>query len=357
VLDFLREKGKAPVQHAHSSAPPTPPGRGFCFARALAQRVAATVLVLALAACAAVPAAAPSLSSSPAAVWPRELVDDEGTAVTLGQPPQRIVSLTPATTELVFALGAGARLVGRGDFDDYPPEATALPGVATFTGVEHEQLVALEPDLVLAGGNNFTAAADVDRMRDLGIPVLVLYAPTFEGVFDDIELVGRAIGAETAAAQMTAAMRERAAEVTQAVAGLPRPRTFYQIGSEPEIYGPAPGSFVADMVSLAGGEPLTTADPAVFAMPVERLVDLDPEVIVVGDAQYGVCPDDVAARSGWGSITAVEQGNIRPVYDTIVTRPGPRLAEGLAALALAIHPDADIEAPADQPALCAEASR
>jgi iron complex transport system substrate-binding protein len=106
------------------------------------------------------------------------------------------------------------------------------------------------------------------------------------------------------------------------------------------------------MVALAGGDPITTTDPAVFSISVERLVDLDPEVIVVGDAQFGVCPEQVAARPGWGGMTAVREGAVRPVDDTIVTRPGPRLADGLAALALAIHPDAEIAPPADARAFC-----
>jgi iron complex transport system substrate-binding protein len=349
---FLREKGKAPVRTSQDQAPSATAARGFAVARWLAIACAALVL---LGGCAA-PRPPRDATATPEEGWPRQLADDEGTTVTLAERPERIVSLTPATTELVFALDAGDRLVGRGDYDDYPAAALDLPGVATFTGVEHEALVGLEPDLVLAGGNNFTAAADVTRMRELGIPVLVLYAATFDGVIADIELVGRAIGSEAEAFAVISVMQTRRDGVAAAVAGRSRPRVFYQIGSEPEIYGPAPGSFVADMVSLAGGEPITTTDPAVFAIPVERLVAEDPQIIVLGDAQYGVCPLAVAARPGWGTMTAVRDGAIRPVYDTIVTRPGPRLAEGLAALALAIHPAAAIAPPTDLPALCVEQS-
>jgi iron complex transport system substrate-binding protein len=107
------------------------------------------------------------------------------------------------------------------------------------------------------------------------------------------------------------------------------------------------------MVTLAGGDPITTTDPAVFSIPLERLVSLDPKVIVLGDAAYGVCPDSIASRPGWKSITAVKNGDVRPVNDTIVTRPGPRIGDGLAALALAIHPDAAIAPPADPTVLCA----
>lgn len=308
--------------------------------------LAAAVL---LAACQGPAAASPS----PAGIT---VTDDEGTTVTLAAAPESIVSLTPATTELLFALGEGDRLVGRTDFDDYPPEATQVPAVATFQGVEIEQVVDIDPDLILAGGNSFTPPADVARLRELGYPVIVLYASDVAGVLADIRLVGQAIGAQSQAEQVVAQIDARVDEVSAAVAALERPRVFYEIGNEPELYGPAPDSFVADMVALAGGEAITTTDPAVFSIPVERLIDLDPEVIVLGDAAYGVCPDSVVARPGWDTLTAVTDGAVRPVDDIIVTRPGPRLGEGLAALALAIHPNAEIAPPTAGTAYCEAAA-
>ncbi|HEY7025255.1 MAG TPA: helical backbone metal receptor [Candidatus Limnocylindrales bacterium] len=277
---------------------------------------------------------------------------DDGTTVTLASAPQRVVSLTPATTELMFELGAGDRLVGRTDYDDYPPEASQVPPVATFQGVEMEKVVNIGPDLVLAGGNNFTSQADIDKMRQLGYPVLVLYAQDVAGVLADISLVGQAVGESDTAAHINDSIQGRIDEVSTAVASLSKPRTFYEIGDDPELYGPAPDSFVADEVTLAGGDPITTTDPAVFSIPLERLVSEDPEVIVLGDAAYGTCPSDVYGRAGWKKITAVEKQAVVPVDDTIVTRPGPRIGEGLAALALAIHPDAQITPPADVPVYC-----
>jgi iron complex transport system substrate-binding protein len=287
------------------------------------------------------------------AAFPLTVVDDEGTEVTIDAPPERIISLSPANTEIVFALGAGDRLVGGTAFDDFPAEAIDLPDVATYQGVVTEQVVGLEPDLVLAAGNYFTPPDDVSRLRELGFPVIVVYAPDVPAVLADIELIGTAIGAGDEAAAMTAQMSQQLDAVAAAAAATGRtPRTFYQIGSEPEIYAPAPESFVADMVALAGGDPITTSDPVVFSIPLEELVVADPEVIVVGDANYGVCPADVASRPGWGDMTAVLNGDIRPVDDVPVTRPGPRLGQGLASLARAIHPELELPGfPAD-PALC-----
>jgi len=320
---------------ARSTQTPTRPHRsGSSSVRRMA--VAAWLLVLV-----ALPGAGTvAQSPSPAGVWPLQLVDDEGTSVTIPARPERVISLSPANTEIAFALGAGDRLVGGTDFDDFPAEAVALTDVATFNGVLMEQVVALDPDLVLAAGNFFTPPADVARLRELGYPVVVVYAATVEEVLDDIELIGDALGEGPAARDLTASMQAGIDQVTAAVAATAeRPRTFYQIGSEPEIYAPAPGSFVADMVALAGGDPIVTTDPNVFAIPVEQLIAADPEVIVVGDALYGICPVDVIARPGWSVMTAVKEGAVRPVDDTLITRPGPRLPQGLANLARAIHPD------------------
>ena len=296
-----------------------------------------------------------AVSSTPAFaaddVYPLTVVDDEGTEVTIEAYPQRIISLSPSNTEIVFALGAGDRLVGGTDFDDYPPEVVDLADVATFNGVIMEQVVALEPDLVLAAGNFFTPPDDIARMRELGYPVVVLYAPDVETVMADIELIGTSIGAADEAAAMTADLRlEMEAIAATAAAAGSTPRTFYELGAEPEIYAPAPESFLADMIVRAGGEPITTGDPAAWSIPLEELVVADPEVIVLGDANYGTCPDMVAQRAGWEGMTAVVNGDVRPVNDVPITRPGPRLAEGLASLVRAIHPELELDGfPADPP--------
>jgi iron complex transport system substrate-binding protein len=287
-------------------------------------------------------------SAADASAFPLTITDDEGTEVTIEALPERIVSLSPANTEIVFRLGAGDRLVGGTDFDDHPAEAIPLPDVASFSGVMMEQLVSLEPDLVLAYGNGVNPSGDLARLRELGLPVVVLYAETVDEVLAGIDLIGQAIGEGEAAEALTTDMAARLDEVATAAAAMgTTPRTFYQIGSEPELYGPAPDSFVAHMVELAGGSPITTSSPSDFAIPVETLIAADPEVIIVGDAAYGVCPADVIARPGWSGITAVEKGAVRPVDDIPVTRPGPRLAEGLANLAVAIHPGIELtDAPA-----------
>jgi iron complex transport system substrate-binding protein len=341
--------------------------------RAAALLTILTVITLVLAAC--TPGATPTISIPPdatsstqpaetsvpsqsaepgAAVFPITLTDDEGTEVTLPAEPETIVSLTPATTEILFALGVGDRVAGKvEDFSLYPPEAAAIPDVAKFGEVDVEQIVALEADLVVAGGNSFNPPDKIAQLRELGIPVLVVYAPDVDAVFADVELTGSAVGRVEAARDLTAALRAEFDQVAAATADLERPRVFYELDATSAIYTAADDSFLAEMIELAGGEPITTGSTTSFEIALESLVTADPEVILLGDAAYGVTPDAVAARPGWDGMTAVTAGAVRPVDDVVITRPGPRLGEGLRALALAIHPDAELPAASPAPAASA----
>jgi iron complex transport system substrate-binding protein len=346
-------------QHTVLQAPFGTARKGSPRARA---RVLGAGLVAALLLTGGAVVSAQDPSGAPASGAATTLVDDTGTTVTVPATPQRVISLSPAITEIAFAVGAGDRLVGGTDFDDYPAEAPALPDVATYQGVLMEQLVALEPDLVLASGNGLTPDADIARMRDLGYPVVVTYSTSVDDVLTDIRLIGTALGGDAApsADALATRMGTDLADIERlAAATASRPRTFYETGDDPELYGVAPGSFAADMVERGGGEAITTGDPAVWTMPVERLVAADPQVILLGDAAYGVCPDMVAARDGWSDMSAVRSGSIEPVNDIVITRPGPRLAQGLASVTRAIHPElvAQLSSyPADPPMCSASAS-
>jgi iron complex transport system substrate-binding protein len=294
------------------------------------------------------PTTSPPASASSAAAFPATITDDEGTIVEIAEEPQVILSLTPATTEVLFALGVGDRIAGKGeDFFVYPPEAASIPDVATFDAVDIEKVISLEPDIVFAGGNFFTPPDAIERMRDLGLPVVVLYAGTVDVVFDDIELIGRAAGRSAEATAIVERMRTEFDAVEAAVAGLPRPRLFYELDATGAIYGPADDSFLAEMIELAGGDPITTGSPDKFDIAIERLIEHDPELILLADAPFGVTVEQVTARPGWDEMTAVKEGQIRPIDDQTVTRPGPRLFLGLQLLASTIHPDATI--PSSEP--------
>lgn len=328
-------------------------------ARSRASRpLVALLLVLAttlLAACAS-PTATPAVSSvtpvpssvaaasatpaPPAAAFPATLTDDEGTTVTIPSEPAKIVSLTPAATETLFAIGVGDRLVGKvEDFSLYPPEAAKVPDVAKFGSVDVEKIVGLGTDLVIAGGDNFNPPESIAKLRQLGVPVLVLYAPDIRTALADIGLIGRAVGRPDQAAAIGASIQAAVDEVSQATSTLPKPRVFYELDATNGYFGPAPDYFGTEMIGIAGGQPLTSGTPGVYQIEAEKIIAFDPQVILLGDAAYGVTASQVAQRPGWDTLSAVKTGNVRPIDDVIVTRPGPRLAEGIRALAIAIHPD------------------
>jgi iron complex transport system substrate-binding protein len=278
-------------------------------------------------------------SPSPVAAFPLTLTDDEGTSVTIPAEPQHIVSLTPAATETLFALGLGDRVVGKvEDFSVYPPEAANVPDLAKFGSVDVEQIVAKDADLVIAGGSNFNPPESIQKLRSLGVPTVVVFAPDLAGAQKDIELIGQAVGKPDEAAAITADIRAAVDEVKAATSGATKPRVFYELDATNGFFGPAPDYFGTEMIEIAGGEPLTSGQDGVYQIEAEKILEFDPEIVLLGDAAYGVTPDQVAARPGWDVMTAVKDGAIRPIDDVVVTRPGPRLGDGLRALALAIHP-------------------
>jgi iron complex transport system substrate-binding protein len=296
--------------------------------------------------------ATPGPTPVPSATFPVSLIDDGGTTVALEAEPQKIVSLTPAETEILFALGAGDRVVGKvEDIANYPPEASDVPIVGTFTGVDVEKIVGADADLVIAGGSGGTPEDAIDKLRSLGVPVLVVYAPDVAGALKDIELTGAAIGRPAQAATLIASMTAGFDQVAAATAGVTKPRVFYETGDAPSIYGIADDSVYAQMIELAGATPITTGSATNWEMPVEKLLAADPELIILGDSAYGVTADAVAKRPGWADLTAVKTGAIKPIDDIVVTRPGPRLVDGLRLLVAAIHPELKLPSIAPSPSV------
>lgn len=314
------------------------------------------LLTLHLAACSApaatqVPASTqpaattPSASAAPSA-YPVTVTDDAGTELTLDAPPERIVSLAPSSTEIVCALEACDRLVGVTDFDDYPAEVADIDDVVINAQVDVERVVAAEPDLVIAAGNEITPSAVIAQLVELDLPVLVLYPETLDEVYDDIRLVGTLLDAQGGADELIAGMEDRVDAVVEAVADADRPRTLYEVFyAEGSTYTAGEGSFLASLIGLAGGEPVT--GDAQGLIGAEDLVAADPQLILLGTASYDPTLADadaartaVAARPGWADLSAVADGRVVPYTDDIVTtRPGPRIVDGLEALARAIHPD------------------
>lgn len=269
------------------------------------------------------------------------VLDDAQRTVEITGVPERIISLAPSNTEVLFALGLGDKVVGVTDLCDYPEEAQGIEKVG-FVEINLEKIVDLEPDLVLYIGG--TAQLEkTQTMEDLGLTVLVLAPSDIEGIFADIELVGRTTGTEDEAVDLVSELRARMDEVLSRVAQAKRqPLVFYELDATDPArpWTAGPGSFIDALITMAGGVNLGASAEMEWAQfSTEEVIAQDPEIIILGDANYGVTAESVEERPGWGVITAVKAGAIYPIDDTLVSRPGPRIVDGLEELARIIHPE------------------
>jgi len=269
-----------------------------------------------------------------------ELTDGLGRLVVLDEAAQRVVSLAPSNTEILFAVGAGDRVVGRDEFSDYPAEAASIESVGGSMGeYSVEAIVALKPDLVLAAEINSPEL--VKQLEDLGLTVYYLANPkTIEEMYVNLEIVAQLTGEDST--KLTDSLKARVAAVDEKIMPLSaRPSVFYEIDAtdpaKPYTYGP--GTFGDLLITRAGGfnigSELTDPYPQIS---LEQIVVSNPMVILLGDSMWGVTPESVVARPGWETIEAVKFNRIFPIDDNLISRPGPRLVDGLEQLAKLLHP-------------------
>jgi iron complex transport system substrate-binding protein len=304
-------------------------------------------LLLVLTACAGstnTPGASNGSSSGPTqtAAFPMTITDDDGQQVTIAALPQRIVTFAPSMTEIVFALGLGDRVVGvSGKFDDYPAAAKRIRqvGGAGDFGVDPniEEVVSLQPDLFLtiAGGDQWK-----QRLRDLGIAVVTLNATNFPDLLDDIRTLGEIAGAADEAASLTGDMQGRADDVAAAVEQAGGPVTCFFEVYYPPLTTIGPDTFIFDLLSRAGCDPVTASAKSDYpTWSVEKLVAQSPEVyLATPESAKSVAA--ISGRTGFDAIAAVTSGRVILVDSDLVTRPGPRVIDGLEALTAALHPGA-----------------
>lgn len=267
------------------------------------------------------------------------LVDMRDRQVTLPAPPQRIVSLVPSVTELMFALGGEGRLVGVTDYCDFPPAAKQKPSVGGMIAPSLETIVALRPDLVIAtdAGSRQETLAQLQR---LGIPVYLVHANSVAQMLDVGARLGALTGREVSAARLTAHLRQRIRAVEVAVAPFRPPRVLYVLWPEPLVV-PGRDAIVTELIRRAGGQSVSAEEPSDYPrFSVEAAVARAPEVIIL--ARHGTGSEPIA-RDQWdklGNLPAVRAGRVHAVDGNVLHRYGPRVVDGLELLARMIHPEA-----------------
>lgn len=272
-----------------------------------------------------------------------QLTDGLDRSVSLEQPAQRIVSLAPSATEILFAVGAGGQVVGRDSFSNYPASTAELPDVGGSMGdYSFEAIAKLNPDLVVL--TEINTPEQVKSLEDLGLTVYYLKNPVaLDGLYPMLESVGTLTGHDKEAAALVTSLKERVKKVQDTIAGAQTtPMVFYELdGSDAaKPWTSGPGTFVDQLIQMAGGSNVGAAMQDAWAqISLEQLLVADPDVILLGDAAYGMTPEQVAARNGWQTLKAVKEGKIYAFNDDLVSRPGPRLVDGLEELARIIHPE------------------
>lgn len=275
------------------------------------------------------------------------LVDDTGYVFNLTSYPQRIVSLAPSNTQILFAVGAGDKVVGVTDYDNYPYNFSAwiaagnMSSIGNYFNPAIEPIVALKPDLVVAADLSLDAAT---KLRSLGYNVLTLDPKDLDGVLNDIILVGRATGNDVQAAAEVSNLSHRITAVKNGVANATSmPKVYHEIWSEP-LMSAGPGTFINSLITLAGGQNIfenaTTQYPTVS---LEDVIEANPDIIIfpsqMGVASFWGTYNDVANRPGWSTISAVQNHRMYTINGDIIDEPGPRMVDALEILAQIIHPE------------------
>jgi len=277
-----------------------------------------------------------------------DLVDDLGYSLTLTSPPERIVSLAPSNTEILFAIGAGDKVVGITDFCNYPYNFAAwietgnMTSIGNFYGPSVEPIVALNPDLVLASTGSLEAT---ENLRELGYNVLVIEPRNITFVLRDILVVGRATNHYDEAVTLESEINQRIEAVTnQAAAATTTPKVYHEVWNDP-LMSAGPGTFINELITMAGGknifEDTTTSWPIVSS---EAIIEKNPDVMFFPDMYMGVgnfyeTIENVASRPGWDTISAVQNGALYEINADIISRSGPRLVDALEIIAKMVHPE------------------
>jgi iron complex transport system substrate-binding protein len=268
----------------------------------------------------------------------RTFVDDLGRTLYLAEPPRRVVSLAPSVTEMLFALELDDAIVGVTEYCNYPPQALTKPKVS-YAIPNLEVLVDLHPDLVIVP-KDYLRPDTLQKLEQIRVPVFVVDAASLDDIPAQIQTLGRLFKRSPLADAVATTIRQRIAGVKAATKGASRPRLLYVLSGDP-LMTVGPGSFIQQAIEAAGGANVAAQTSVAYPrLSLESVLQADPEIIVfpVG-ASEGIPEDQQRQWLRWTTMTAVKQRRLHQIPADLLHRPGPRIAEGLEALARILHPD------------------
>ncbi|MHB0939634.1 MAG: ABC transporter substrate-binding protein [Armatimonadota bacterium] len=282
--------------------------------------------------------------------FPVTITDSLNRQVTIAAKPKKIVSVAPSATEILFAIGAGERVIADTTYCDYPPAADTLPKIGGFTNPNVEKILSLSPDLVL--GARGTPVGLFDQMQSLKLTVAAIDAEnSLDQMLESIRTIGKIAGEDDKAAGLIAQMEARRQAIVSKTAKLSpaqRPSVLF-VFTPGELYSAGKGSFIDELITLGGGVNIAAQAKSPWPqLSLETVIADDPQVILtlpgnMGNKHKPMSNADAVARfralPRWKSLSAVKNGRVYVLEDDPMTLPGPRLIDGLEATAAAIHPE------------------
>ncbi|WP_202080364.1 ABC transporter substrate-binding protein [Caldalkalibacillus salinus] len=274
--------------------------------------------------------------------YPLTMTDGVGNELTLEEEPQTIVSTLPSNTEIAYALGLGDKMIGVSEWCNYPEEALDVDKVGDMD-VDEETVLMMAPDLLLASEHLHNQSPDVlDTFREAGINVLVVAdASSFEEAYESIELIAQATGTVERAEEVVDNMKEKLTSITEKADSIDEEaRVWVEISPAPDIFTSGSGTFIHEMLEYINAENAAGHLEGWPNLTEEEIVELNPDVIVTTYGYYVEQPkEEVLGREGWAHIPAIENERVYDVDNDTVTRPGPRLVDGVETLATIIYPE------------------
>jgi iron complex transport system substrate-binding protein len=284
--------------------------------------------IITIAALTIVFASAIAFSSLPAGAETQSITitDDFGRTVTIHGVPERIISLSPTNTEILFAIGAGDRVVGVTEYCNYPEEAAEREKIGGVSTVSIEKVIALEPDLVL--GDELNGKETFERLEALNITVFGLDPANISEILDDILLVGNVTGEEQNAASVVANLTGRLEEIRNETTDVERPRVFYNIG---DFWTAGEETFINEIISIAGGENIAADTSGYFIMNIEELIAKNPEVIICdrGMGSISTAYEEITSDKRLQVVNAVKNDRIYVIEGDLMDRAGPRMIDAV----------------------------
>lgn len=270
---------------------------------------------------------------------PYTVVDDRGQEVTFEEVPEKIVSLQPSNTEILFELGVGDQIIGASEYDTYPEEALKIERVTDSMTVNTERIIELNPDVVFA----YTTGeeAQIDQLESAGLKVFVIQSATsINDVYGDIEQMAEVMGVEKEGKQVVEEIQSQIATVQEKTKSIEqKKKVYFEISPAPDIWSIGSGTFQQEMIEAAGVENIYADQQGWFAVTEEDLITRNPEAIV-STVNYIEDPKgEILAREGWSTISAVQNKEVYLLNADIMDRPGPRIGEAVEMIAQTIYPE------------------